>query len=394
MKCIPPLKTFAAALVSLSLPSCDRKDQADYPQHGPDPRSPLGESSHNLRPRTFDYTVKKGDSLNAIAKRFGVDVAEIAQNNRLTDPYIIYPGQKLHLGIPLPRLPDDNQPHSSDPSTARPARPAHRDQSLNQYEIHGRPDSVARLESLPLPELYKEVRKGGEFPFLRLGAMPPEARPYLTAMSQAIATYAEHKGLDRSGPPYCGQGVCNAFLSIRNSLVVDGREWKISRTDAIFTDKEFYRSVYGTPSRDAYKIRKILLWLSSREDSGWVRIALGDLPHTYDYVNNKKYEGKMYKPTGVPDGALLLYDPHPTKVGLGGGGEANGHVEWTTSGADGERLYVFTARTPVHGGSPFCRRQFSAQIAGKGIRCYAFVLVPPEIKALWLSYQQRKLAGE
>jgi len=44
------------------------------------------------------YQVKKGDSLYAIAFRFGLDWREIASWNEITAPYVIYPEQLLRVG--------------------------------------------------------------------------------------------------------------------------------------------------------------------------------------------------------------------------------------------------------------------------------------------------------
>lgn len=46
------------------------------------------------------YVVKKGDSLHAIAFRFGLDVRNVAQWNGLRNPNLIYPGQRLRLYAP------------------------------------------------------------------------------------------------------------------------------------------------------------------------------------------------------------------------------------------------------------------------------------------------------
>ncbi|WP_457642569.1 LysM peptidoglycan-binding domain-containing protein [Persephonella sp.] len=43
------------------------------------------------------YTVKSGDSLEKIAKKYGVTVRDIIKENSLKKPYIIYPGQKLKI---------------------------------------------------------------------------------------------------------------------------------------------------------------------------------------------------------------------------------------------------------------------------------------------------------
>ena len=45
------------------------------------------------------YTVKKGDTLSAIGKRFGVDWKRLASINQIANPDKIYPGQRLKLGL-------------------------------------------------------------------------------------------------------------------------------------------------------------------------------------------------------------------------------------------------------------------------------------------------------
>ena len=47
----------------------------------------------------FTYTVKRGDSLGKIAKRYGVSVKKLIQANNLKRPYIIRPGQKLKIPV-------------------------------------------------------------------------------------------------------------------------------------------------------------------------------------------------------------------------------------------------------------------------------------------------------
>jgi len=47
----------------------------------------------------FTYTVKRGDNLEKIAKRYGVSVKAIIRANNLKKPYIIRPGQKLKIPV-------------------------------------------------------------------------------------------------------------------------------------------------------------------------------------------------------------------------------------------------------------------------------------------------------
>lgn len=54
---------------------------------------------------TVTYTVRPGNTLYAIAQFFGTTVKELARVNGLTAPYTIYPGQELvipacEIGLP------------------------------------------------------------------------------------------------------------------------------------------------------------------------------------------------------------------------------------------------------------------------------------------------------
>lgn len=44
-------------------------------------------------PEIFEYTVKSGDTLSAIAKRYGTTYQKIAKDNGIKNPNLIYPGQ-------------------------------------------------------------------------------------------------------------------------------------------------------------------------------------------------------------------------------------------------------------------------------------------------------------
>ncbi|CAM3708976.1 peptidoglycan DD-metalloendopeptidase family protein [Rheinheimera salexigens] len=49
--------------------------------------------------QTSQYTVRKGDTLYAIAFRAGLDVRQLAAANNIANPYIIYPGQVIKLKV-------------------------------------------------------------------------------------------------------------------------------------------------------------------------------------------------------------------------------------------------------------------------------------------------------
>ena len=48
------------------------------------------------------YTVKKGDTLSAIAKQYGTTYQQIAKDNNISNPNLIYTGQKLNIGGSTP----------------------------------------------------------------------------------------------------------------------------------------------------------------------------------------------------------------------------------------------------------------------------------------------------
>jgi nucleoid-associated protein YgaU len=62
----------------------------------------------------FIYIVQTGDTLSAIARRFGVTVAVIVETNHIRDPNLIRPGQRLLIPGPEP------QPEPEPPPTPKP----------------------------------------------------------------------------------------------------------------------------------------------------------------------------------------------------------------------------------------------------------------------------------
>ncbi len=49
--------------------------------------------------KTHTYSVQPGDTLTAIAKKFGTSVDFVAAANELADPNKIFPGQELYVGL-------------------------------------------------------------------------------------------------------------------------------------------------------------------------------------------------------------------------------------------------------------------------------------------------------
>ena len=72
------------------------------------------------------YTIRPGDTLYAIAWRYGVDYKKLALWNGISPPYVIYPGQKLRVTppavIPLAKRPQRST--TSKPASAKTVRRA------------------------------------------------------------------------------------------------------------------------------------------------------------------------------------------------------------------------------------------------------------------------------
>ena len=46
---------------------------------------------------SVDYTVERGDTLGKIARDHGVSLSELISANNISNPNLIYPGQKLTI---------------------------------------------------------------------------------------------------------------------------------------------------------------------------------------------------------------------------------------------------------------------------------------------------------
>lgn len=88
------------------------------------PPSPVQVQDRNTQQpvRHGHYTVVPGDTMWAIAFRFGWDWKELAQRNGIASPYVIYPGQRIHLDRPAVSGALAAQPVAT-PIAVAPARP-------------------------------------------------------------------------------------------------------------------------------------------------------------------------------------------------------------------------------------------------------------------------------
>ena len=104
------------------------------------------------------YTVRKGDTLYSISFHYGQDYKQVAEWNHIDPPYIISPGQILHISPPLqgkqhaaiPRTRMDATDTASSASVTMPAdNPATSSTATEQYG--GRP-GVSRQPVFAYPE--------------------------------------------------------------------------------------------------------------------------------------------------------------------------------------------------------------------------------------------------
>lgn len=47
--------------------------------------------------KAITYTIQRGDTLSAIARKYGTTVSKLVKDNGIKNPNLIYPGQKLTI---------------------------------------------------------------------------------------------------------------------------------------------------------------------------------------------------------------------------------------------------------------------------------------------------------
>jgi LysM repeat protein len=82
---------------------------------------------------TVQYTVVRGDSLGAIARRFGTTFQSIAQLNNIANPNLIFPGQVLTIS----GTPPANTPSTGNPVVNNPSSPPPNTAPITGFELGG-----------------------------------------------------------------------------------------------------------------------------------------------------------------------------------------------------------------------------------------------------------------
>ncbi|MDT7524844.1 peptidoglycan DD-metalloendopeptidase family protein [Pseudidiomarina sp. GXY010] len=98
----------------------------------PPPPAPVKKLYHGRTVHDFEaaslaaasYQVERGDTLYSIAFRANVDVRELAQLNNISEPYLIFPGQRLRL----------KAVEKSSKSVAKTSQTGYRDTKLEQKQ--------------------------------------------------------------------------------------------------------------------------------------------------------------------------------------------------------------------------------------------------------------------
>lgn len=154
--------------------------------------SKLNPPTEKSKPQIVVYTIKKGDALGAIAKRFKVSLAELQRTNGIKNVNDIKINQKLK--IYLSGTNSNLNQKASDKTTNNPPKE----------------QRIAEINSL----------KKGSVPILSVKFMPNEAREHSRKLGNLVRGYAIDQKLGLMGPPLCGMGVCNAFDSVKIKLTI------------------------------------------------------------------------------------------------------------------------------------------------------------------------------
>ena len=154
--------TVVAVLAALVLVSCT-----------PHSRAPVADRSETpataARPNT--YTVKKGDSLYAIAWRYRFDYRDLAATNNIRDPYTIYPGDVIDL-----RVTEGARFRVSPPARTKPAQ-----------TVRPSPEPPARVADVPRPAPTPKAQPKKTAPKVPAPVARPPA-PSTPAKATAIAS--------------------------------------------------------------------------------------------------------------------------------------------------------------------------------------------------------------
>lgn len=119
-------RLFVVAVLALLLSACGGS-RAPVQEHSVKKGSTTSQRSSQARKYSrgtnAPYTVARGDTLYAIAWRYGYDYRELATRNSISAPYVIYPGQTLYLTEQAKRKSrSSSSKKTTSPSARKPKR--------------------------------------------------------------------------------------------------------------------------------------------------------------------------------------------------------------------------------------------------------------------------------
>ncbi len=148
----------------------------------------------------FRYTVQRGDTLNGIARRYGLTVRDLVDANDIVNPNLIFPGQKII--IPGYSIPSPPEPPAPAPPTSPP---------IDQFIVHNvvRGDTIsaiAKRYGITVRQLIEanqisdsgHIQVGQQLVIPGVVAPPPEI-PAAAAEPERVITPAI--GIDSEFPP-------------------------------------------------------------------------------------------------------------------------------------------------------------------------------------------------
>ncbi|RME78359.1 MAG: LysM peptidoglycan-binding domain-containing protein [Chloroflexi bacterium] len=95
----PPVEKTGAEAPVVSPPPPPRPVEPERPPavelEAEAPPRPVEPEKPSVEEEPFRYTVQRGDTLNAIARKYGVPVERLIEANNIVNPNLIFPGQKL-----------------------------------------------------------------------------------------------------------------------------------------------------------------------------------------------------------------------------------------------------------------------------------------------------------
>lgn len=171
------------------------------------PMTPLPTFTPTLTPTPVLYTVKPGDTLLAIAARFGISVRSIQEANGIIDPHRLQLGQVLI--IPAPQ---DESPESS-PPTPTPLPLEVQKVNFQRTPVEGlwTLGEVYNPGSVPVTNVFVQVTLlneegqplAAEGSYLQLDVVPPrQAVAFAVHFTDPPARFAQYQALALSGIPY------------------------------------------------------------------------------------------------------------------------------------------------------------------------------------------------